>query len=308
MSVNCGVLFYAHAPDGELNFLLGQEAFIDGYAASGEWSAFEGGQKPGETYDETAIRECCEESMEEPLTATDIRSAIDKNAVYRATMNLQRKDSPEIVQTRCLLVIQIPYDKEIEKRFEAKRREVLSLCSMLTKYNSSRKTAMKLGLPVVGQVFDGVVVLDIFHSHANQLNEIWIHITSLDGGIVKQKMIMVQQDTQRQKFLREYSQMIRHWSIIKQEVVTKSKIFKPVLTQAGIAATFACNEDCLEKIQVKWVPMKEVVKRLRPCRRTALRIRYKFSVILSNLLNHKDRVTKATPCFSRQSDAPLHWQ
>lgn len=300
MSVNCGVLFYAQTPDGGIHFLLGQEAFVNGYSASGEWSAFEGGKKPGESDDETAIRECSEESMDQALTAAEIRKAIDKNCVYRVIMKLQSKETAQIIQTRCLLVIQIPYDKSIEDRFETKRHEVLDICSRLKNYDSLRQNALNLGLPVIGQVFDNLIVLDIFHCHSNQLNEIWIHISSIDGGIVKQKMVMVQQNPHRRSFLREYSQMIRQWSIIKQEVLKNSKIFDPVLTQTGIASTFACNEDCLEKIQVKWVSISEVVKRLRPCRRSTMVVRYKFSVLLSNILNHKDRVLKMTPCITKQ--------
>ena len=62
----------------------------------------------------------------------------------------------------------------------------------------------------------------------------------------------------------------------------------------GLVTTYACNEDCLEKIELRWFTLNEVVRKLRPCRRSTQKLRYKFAVMMSFILNHKPALLKAT--------------
>ena len=52
-----GVLPFTVTNNGEVYVLLGRERFVQSWRGRRRWSGFEGSRHPGETMDETAVRE-----------------------------------------------------------------------------------------------------------------------------------------------------------------------------------------------------------------------------------------------------------
>ena len=198
--VNSGVLFYSSKPSGELVFLLGQERFIEGYRCSGEWSAFEGGVKDGETELQTAVRECAEESNGVVLRSSRVLDKLQTRS-FKVTMKLVDEETDGCSADRSLFVVQVPYEDTIPARFAAQRAKLEELLQMVRQYDRLRLRAQKLGLPRIGYEHDGVHLADIFHCHINKQKELWVHSMGVHRGVFGQRMQMVQVDSAQEKFV-----------------------------------------------------------------------------------------------------------
>lgn len=137
-----GVLPFRVSRDGTVVFLLGQEAYAQGWSGSGKLSAFEGGNEGGETAVRNAVREFAEESLgvlcdrlgetralEEALSGGDF-------AMRVCVRDSRRKEE------HCTYVKRFAWDEDVVRKF-ATRREVLTCIDGL----GSKMRALEPTLP-----------------------------------------------------------------------------------------------------------------------------------------------------------------
>jgi hypothetical protein len=114
--------------------LLGREHHVANWKGSCKWSGFEGGRKPDESVQQTAIREWQEESLNVcRVTAEDL---LQDNFVCKLVLNVDQNNRalrPLSVRYHVTYLIEVPYDDRVPERFCARRRSMLSL------YDSSER-------------------------------------------------------------------------------------------------------------------------------------------------------------------------
>jgi hypothetical protein len=86
--MGAGIIFMTEN-DGKLHFLFGREANIEStyHKDRGKFSDFGGSKEKNETYKETAIRECMEETMGLYMTKKQLNDLIDNNLIVKIEYN-----------------------------------------------------------------------------------------------------------------------------------------------------------------------------------------------------------------------------
>jgi 8-oxo-dGTP pyrophosphatase MutT (NUDIX family) len=124
--VGASILLFSITPNGNVYFLLGQEATHDGYKDSGKWSDFGGGATLNEDAYTCAAREFLEETQRTinpfphkyghgPLDASTIVRELKRGAyTARIDFNFLNTAFPKTYTT---FLIEIPWDPTLRSRF-----------------------------------------------------------------------------------------------------------------------------------------------------------------------------------------------
>ena len=124
-----GIIPVSRRQDGQVVLLLAKEQYISAWKGSWRWSGFEGGRKPGETIEQTSIREWREESLDS--IATFAVDDLEQNKyVCRYTISIVHKHHREQAMSdryHVTYLINIPFDEEYPKRFSQRRRRLLAV-------------------------------------------------------------------------------------------------------------------------------------------------------------------------------------
>jgi len=114
----------------DIEFVLAQEEYCDGWNQSGCWSAFEGGTHRGETHERAAAREFCEETMG-TIGVGEHGEIRGEEAIHNALLH---SSYVMRVDVRCgtkrghvTYVMRIPWKMDVSGRFRTVRRR---LCKM----------------------------------------------------------------------------------------------------------------------------------------------------------------------------------
>jgi hypothetical protein len=134
-SKTLGVLPYAVRPDGSIAVLMGREANVQ----SRRWAPFEGAAKQGESVEIGAAREFVEETMGVVRLNTDLTAYLheadvqalfqDQRYSHKVQLRYAMRSRGQVVKENTTLLLQVPYEAGLEKRFASIRRKVLHLAS-----------------------------------------------------------------------------------------------------------------------------------------------------------------------------------
>lgn len=134
-----GIVPIARGSDGRMYALLGKEHHVANWKGSCKWSGFEGGRKPEESVQETAIREWHEESLNVcHVTADDITEG---NYVCKLVLHVNQNNhrllrhSP--ARFHVTYLVEVPFDERAPERFRVRRRSVLSLYDSSERFRTS---------------------------------------------------------------------------------------------------------------------------------------------------------------------------
>lgn len=142
-----GVLPFRIRGDGEIVFLLGKERIAKGWQSSGKLSAFEGGNKDGESAAENAVREFREESLSvlfrddhDELVAQLLRNDYALHVCVRESRSRQQHST---------FVKMFEWSQELVETFE-RRRALLESVDTASVYVKRLEQQFKMGsLPFV---------------------------------------------------------------------------------------------------------------------------------------------------------------
>lgn len=287
--VNAGILFYS-TKNNETWFLLARESFLEGYKASGQWSAFEGGSQRDETPQQTAVRECFEESM----GVIQSREVLEARIADPQTRSLKMivTDGADQSIERHLFCLRIDKDEyeQVGKHFADVRKQMTDLESRIRTFNQLSDIACETGWPTVGRMNTclGHKVMDVNHCHWDGTDHMYVHYIGLIDGRVRKQISGFQVTAENRKFVKSFMSMIRIWASIKTIVEQNSTpLIQPVVVDQLIT-TYLVKPDFMEKSELKWVPMEMLANCLRPSRKHFLTLRYKFAVAMSLILDHRN--------------------
>ena len=110
-----GILPIARSDDGEIYLLFSRERVLhNNYKDKGKWCDFGGARDGNETQEETAVRECAEESDGILGNQNDIRKLIKNNL-------------EGVIYDKCysIWIVNIPYNRELPHIFEKQFQDAL---------------------------------------------------------------------------------------------------------------------------------------------------------------------------------------
>lgn len=111
-----GVIFYARSVSGTRYFLLGRERFSPWWRGSCQWSGFEGSRKNGENVNETAVRECYEESLGVIMNLDDVNSCIQAmKYILKIVISVKTPNKPP--QYHVTFIVPIKLDTSASSKF-----------------------------------------------------------------------------------------------------------------------------------------------------------------------------------------------
>ena len=141
-----GVLPFRTARDGTVVFLLGQEAYAQGWSGSGKLSAFEGGNEGGETLVRNAVREFAEESLGVLCDRVGETRAIEE-ALARGdfAMRVCVRDARRR-EEHCTYVKRFRWEEDIVGKF-ASRRELMTSIDALGAEMRALEPSLPSGYP-----------------------------------------------------------------------------------------------------------------------------------------------------------------
>lgn len=103
---SAGILIYTiHPNTKDIMFLLGKERIEDQWPDSGKWASFGGNSNPGETVEQTAVREFVEETMGFVLS----QEAATKSISTSLKINCRNNNMQ--------YVIKVPWDTDLPRRY-----------------------------------------------------------------------------------------------------------------------------------------------------------------------------------------------
>ena len=128
-----GILLYmarkrVHGPGLDIQFVLAQEEFVNGWNQSGCWSAFEGGSHAGESVERTAAREFVEESaggisINGYRTIDEVETMLkEKRFMCRVTVTQGRQRRAHVT-----FVVRIPWGTPVIAQFNSNRQYLVRL-------------------------------------------------------------------------------------------------------------------------------------------------------------------------------------
>ena len=158
--VGAGILLYmarksTRGTGTDVQFVLAQEDFVEGWNQSGCWSAFEGGARPGESVERTAAREFVEESaggidINGHRSIDEIEKMLEeKRFMCKITVSQSRRKKAHVT-----FLVRIPWGTPVVSQF-ATNRDYLGRLQNLS--NTTAKMTRRLQKEADDDVRESIV-------------------------------------------------------------------------------------------------------------------------------------------------------